>query len=658
MTGGATFLKSRRFPQSLGKQSERTCTGSEAGYGKWEQTEGPPSTSVPNRHKVRLGRAHSERRHEVSVKRNGGGRRPSVTPRDVPHFCEGVDQKVLPLPTRLPPPDWVDRLPSENSYEMRVLAESLAAAQREVLQRDFLARSNLGEGNNPSSSLTRIFLDAVERGDKSTVTRCLRCPQPVNVNCTNMLGRTAIQIAVDNENFEIVELLLQEPNIRIGDALLYAIQEGVYRIVEMLIDHHSITKEVLGTSWSKRVSRSEESHDFSADISPVILASICNQFEILQLLLSRGARIERPHRSNCSCNDCVMMNREDSLKYSLWRMNTYRALASPAWLSLTSPDPVLAAFKLSWELSNLASRENEFKEVFIQLSEQCKKYACDLLDQCRSTEEVLAVLNKSSDSSDNSDDEEGESSSVTDGIADRRYFRRQICRRRLHKEEQNSVQSYSSSQHRAVFGNDMHRIDISSEQLPFQPGFSRREVSQYTIVEKLDEVNEGLQTRPYEDPDLCSHRESRQQQGNEVNHSRSTGAILECKDKRSQIGSEDETIDEAVEDDLDSADEVSDDEGDEEEEDPSPLRLDRLKLAIKWEQKRATTVFAPDKDIKEGQLVIFFLHHRKLYVRLGAVGTFFKRWHLIPFYYPEGIARIPSPEFRSVVSENQQLQPL
>jgi hypothetical protein len=43
-----------------------------------------------------------------------------------------------------------------------------------------------------------------------------------------MLGRSAIQIAVDNENVEIVEVLLQQDGVKIGDALLYAIREGVY----------------------------------------------------------------------------------------------------------------------------------------------------------------------------------------------------------------------------------------------------------------------------------------------------------------------------------------------------------------------------------------------------------------------------------------------
>uniref|UniRef100_A0A0M3HHT4 Serine/threonine protein kinase n=1 Tax=Ascaris lumbricoides TaxID=6252 RepID=A0A0M3HHT4_ASCLU len=37
---------------------------------------------------------------------------------------------------------------------------------------------------------------------------------------------------------------------------------------------------------------------------------------------------------------------------------------------------------------------------YIQLSEQCTQFACDLLEQCRSTEEVIAVLNKEQSSHD------------------------------------------------------------------------------------------------------------------------------------------------------------------------------------------------------------------------------------------------------------------
>ncbi|KIH58529.1 transient receptor ion channel II, partial [Ancylostoma duodenale] len=150
-----------------------------------------------------------------------------------------------------------------------------------------------------------------------------------------------------------------------------------------------------------------------SDISPIILAAQLNQFEILQMLLRKDARIERPHRLepnrkhlpqpvatltasrySCICETCDRERLNDSLQYSLKRINTYRALASPAWMSLTSPDPILSAFKLSWELQQLAVVEHEFKETYLQLAEQCKQFACDLISQCRSSEEVIAVLNK------------------------------------------------------------------------------------------------------------------------------------------------------------------------------------------------------------------------------------------------------------------------
>lgn len=51
----------------------------------------------------------------------------------------------------------------------------------------------------------------------------------------------------------------------------------------------------------------------------------------------------------------------DSFSYSLSRINAYKGLASPAYLSLSSNDPVLTALELSHELQVLAEIEKEFK---------------------------------------------------------------------------------------------------------------------------------------------------------------------------------------------------------------------------------------------------------------------------------------------------------
>jgi len=65
-----------------------------------------------------------------------------------------------------------------------------------------------------------------------------------------------------------------------------------------------------------------------------------------------------------------------------------------------------------------------WQDLYAELSEQCKKYACDLLEQCRSSEEVIAVLNKSkySSSSTSDDDEEDSYEGGVDEPVDEREF--------------------------------------------------------------------------------------------------------------------------------------------------------------------------------------------------------------------------------------------
>ena len=67
---------------------------------------------------------------------------------------------------------------------------------------------------------------------------------------------------------------------------------------------------------------------------------------------------------NCSIV-CLESRSEDSLRHSRRRINAYRALASPSLISLSSKDPILTAFKLSWELRELAFAECEFKSEYM-----------------------------------------------------------------------------------------------------------------------------------------------------------------------------------------------------------------------------------------------------------------------------------------------------
>ncbi|XP_036379548.1 short transient receptor potential channel 6a [Megalops cyprinoides] len=291
-----------------------------------------------------------------------------------------------------------------NSDRQLLLRQTLAKTRRQAVRGPaymFNARSN-------SLSVTEErFLDAAEYGNIPVVRKMLEELPELNVNCVDYMGQNALQLAVANEHLEVTELLLKKDNLaRIGDALLLAISKGYIRIVEAILGHRAFadTRRLTASPSQAEMhddffAYDEDGTRFSHDITPIILASHCHEYEIVHILLGKGARIERPHDYFCKCNNCSYHQRHDSFSHSRSRINAYKGLASPAYLSLSSEDPVLTALELSNELAVLANIEKEFKNDYKKLSMQCKDFVVGLLDLCRNTEEVEAILNGDVDSS-------------------------------------------------------------------------------------------------------------------------------------------------------------------------------------------------------------------------------------------------------------------
>lgn len=72
----------------------------------------------------------------------------------------------------------------------------------------------------------------------------------ININCVDPLGRSALLMAIDNENLEMVELLINY-NVDTKDALLHAISEEFVEAVEMLLDHEDGNSHKEGQHVSK-----------------------------------------------------------------------------------------------------------------------------------------------------------------------------------------------------------------------------------------------------------------------------------------------------------------------------------------------------------------------------------------------------------------------
>lgn len=170
-----------------------------------------------------------------------------------------------------------------------------------------------------------------------------------------------------------MELLLDKSSINhIYEAALQAISAGHIQIAECILKHKrylDLTRDrrKFGATDDFFTALDLDESQFSPDLTPLILAAQKNQYEIVQLLLLRGETIPRPHRFNCHCKECSNKNEFDQLRQAISRLNAYRGLASEAYVSLSSKDPILTAFELASELRRLAHVEKYFRVSIVAL---------------------------------------------------------------------------------------------------------------------------------------------------------------------------------------------------------------------------------------------------------------------------------------------------
>ncbi|XP_066257791.1 short transient receptor potential channel 4-like [Euwallacea similis] len=231
------------------------------------------------------------------------------------------------------------------------------------------------------------FFELVASGDVLAVKDFLENNSGFNINCVNFQGVSALLIAVKNHMDSMVEYLLAQPRIDIGDCVLHAVKDNQRRILEVLLQKISETApslEFVGVIHST---------DFPDYVTPLILAAQCGHYEIIQLLIQRGHTIDKPHPPSCRCADCrVNLERDDLLYVESLKLNLYRAVSNPAYICHSTYDPILAAFQFAKELKECSDIVPEFRIAYAELSKEISSFAVDLIACCRSTSEMELIL--------------------------------------------------------------------------------------------------------------------------------------------------------------------------------------------------------------------------------------------------------------------------
>ncbi|XP_070774052.1 short transient receptor potential channel 2-like [Enoplosus armatus] len=220
--------------------------------------------------------------------------------------------------------------------------------------------------------------------------------------------REALNLSIRLGSEDSMDALLQGVKFdfrQIHEALLVAVDTNQPRVVKRLLDRLDQEKgnKMDVRSFSQAIfDHSIDNSQFAPGVTPLTLACQKDLYDIVTMLTQKGHVIPWPHKISCTCLECRNGRQYDLLKFSLSRINTYRGIASRAYLSVTSEDAMLRAFSLSRELRKLSQKEPEFKPQYLDLEQLCQDFAVELLGMCRNQSEVTTILNSCGDESQDS----------------------------------------------------------------------------------------------------------------------------------------------------------------------------------------------------------------------------------------------------------------
>lgn len=270
-----------------------------------------------------------------------------------------------------------------------------------------MAENELNEVTSPTTDNTpefENFIEAIRTNQLDTIKTFLD-KKLVDIDCIDRTGRTALQIAVQEQNATILDELLKR-GAEIGNALLDAVKLESLKCVEILVCYdkkrrktsaHTIDRQ---TSNSSATSARTTLNLRSKVLTPLVLAAQMENFEITKFLMEQGYIIEKPHHKFCECENCHALER---LGCYLSNLNKYEAFVSPVHIALTfllqdpnntsrKMDPIYRAFVLKKEILNHADIEFEFREDYLKLADKCEDFAVALLDQCCDLEEISLFM--------------------------------------------------------------------------------------------------------------------------------------------------------------------------------------------------------------------------------------------------------------------------
>ena len=247
----------------------------------------------------------------------------------------------------------------------------------------------------------RRLLSAAELGDGDLVRKLLESGE-VSAEVLDSQGRSALDLAIIGEDESLTSYLMTKVSEQvIHKGLLCSIQHTKTALCELILKctmynvtntdqsnleiykNSRITQNGTPNGTQKGKKEKEVNGKAKKMLTEALMhASIQNNFQIAQVIMLKGIALHIPHDYFCACEYCIEERQSDYLGFCNRRLDTFRALASSSYISLTEEDPVLACFHLVKKFRRLKQIETEYqvsRAVKTSINKYCEQIFYNLI---------------------------------------------------------------------------------------------------------------------------------------------------------------------------------------------------------------------------------------------------------------------------------------
>lgn len=264
-----------------------------------------------------------------------------------------------------------------------------------------------GSDDNPADTRNKgekLMFCFVEEGNVEGIREVMRRYGPeIRVNAENGDGWTMLMVAVDGGDLQVMLAVLMDIDrwrVDLSGGLKMAVEENKVDCLRLILEFDEERR--CGGKRRKAKRRRKEAMErlahqgeLDTEPTPLMIAAIKGNVEVLDVLWERGERMPNLHYASCACRICVNRGRE--VEKSEKRVKLLEAMGHGAWLTWMVDkeedwNPVEEAIKVCEMAKRCQDEEPEWSRQYERVKQETEQNLIEMVRGCTSERQIAMLL--------------------------------------------------------------------------------------------------------------------------------------------------------------------------------------------------------------------------------------------------------------------------